>query len=1075
MDGPSSSHGRRRTHADDAAAETHLEQQDNANADVTNERPEASPHGDAPDLDDGGHERGHEVDFDAHERELGGEFAPSSSDREGDLVSDDDAGADEAPSTEPDTGDEATAPSVEGDDLDIVEVDSDSTETRSRDRRGRHSRGERERERKAERRTPVPQLMLVNDVPGEECRIAVLEHGRIEALFMEREGTATNVGNIYKGRVTNVEPAIQAAFIDYGEGASGFLHISDLHPKYFPGEERTERVGRKIPRRERPLIQEALRKGQEVVVQVLKEGLGSKGPTLTSYLSIPGRLMVMMPDMDRVGVSRKVEDEDQRRAMRKILDQLELPEGFGFILRTAGFDRTKTELSRDLAYLKRLWEVMQRRSASSGAPCMLYSEGDLLIRTLRDMADEHVEAIIVDSEEAFRKATAFLDIVSPRTAPKVRYWEKSRNGGEGRAPLFHAFDVERQISMLHSREVPLPSGGALVIDQAEALVAIDVNSGRSRSARDSETNAYHTNIEAVDEIARQLRLRDLGGVIINDLIDMRAPKHRRDIEDRFREALRRDRAKSTLLPISEFGVIEMTRQRMRPSVRKTHFMDCPHCHGLGEVMMPETVAADHLREVEFLCGFGKIRRVEVVCSTRVASVLLSSKRRSLYELEERTGRRIDVRISEAIPLDRMDIYAYDDRGADVEIARLPRPQRPEVTAIPTALPDRPDADDFDDVETEPEPGRRGRRRRRRKPGPADTTAMILGGSFADLPSAAPDENEPTIAEAIAAERAAARQQSQRPPAEPAEPRAAGEQEDGDRRRRRRRRRGGRGRDGAAQQVPVAGGVAPVVEADAQPPEPPPPPPPSEPALVHILAKELGVGSKELLAKCHEGGLEVKSHMSKLTGEQVDLVKNWYRPPAPPPPPPAPALVIDDADDADDSDGGTDERGDGAAGHGDDRDGQGGRRRRRRRRRRGGGSGQQRDGAAPGAPQQSQGPRTGEQPPAQRQHGGRGQQQHGHGQRDGQREEQRDGDRPGGEGGKRKRRRRRRGRGSAEAEQRPQQSAGGERRDSDRPASPPSSAPNPPPASAPQASQRRSLYGGRFRKLSGGAEGGGDDE
>src|SRR5215210_7007046 len=190
--------------------------------------------------------------------------------------------------------------------------------------------------------------MIVNDSPGEECRIAILQHGHLEELFTERTATATNVGNIYKGRVINVEPAIQAAFIDYGCGANGFLHISDLHPKYFPGEERTERVGKKIPRRERPPIQAALRRGQEILVQVLKEGIGTKGPTLTSYLSIPGRLLVLMPDMDRVGVSRKVEDEEQRRQMRDILDQLELPEGFGFIVRTAGLDRNKTELKRDL-------------------------------------------------------------------------------------------------------------------------------------------------------------------------------------------------------------------------------------------------------------------------------------------------------------------------------------------------------------------------------------------------------------------------------------------------------------------------------------------------------------------------------------------------------------------------------------------------------------------------------------------------------------------------------------------------------------------------------------------------------
>ncbi len=221
---------------------------------------------------------------------------------------------------------------------------------------------------KTKTKTTPREVMVVNDSPGEECRIAILEDGHLEELFTERTTTATNVGNIYKGRVTNVEPAIQAAFVDYGQGQSGFLHISDLHPRYFPGSRRTERVGKKIPRRSRPPIQEALKRNDEVLVQVLKEGIGTKGPTLTSYLSIPGRLLVMMPEMDRVGVSRKVEDPEQRRQMRQVIDTLTLPEGFGFILRTAGFGRGKLELHRDVAYLTRLWKVMEKRIKGVGAP-----------------------------------------------------------------------------------------------------------------------------------------------------------------------------------------------------------------------------------------------------------------------------------------------------------------------------------------------------------------------------------------------------------------------------------------------------------------------------------------------------------------------------------------------------------------------------------------------------------------------------------------------------------------------------------------------------------------------------------
>ena len=298
------------------------------------------------------------------------------------------------------------------------------------------------------------------------------------------------------GKVVNVEQAIQAAFIDFGLEHNGFLHTSDVHPQYFPGEdnEKTERVGRKTPRRERPPIQDCFRRGDEVAVQVLKEGVGTKGPTVTSYLSIPGRFLVMMPQMDKVGVSRKVEDEDTRRKMREILDQLDLPEGFGFILRTAGMERSKAELKRDLAYLMRLWKDMERRWKSGDKPRLLYSESDLLVRALRDLLTTDIDEVVVDNQAALTRAARFLKIVAPRTSTRLVHYT-------GKSPVFHVMGIEPQIQMIHAREVPLESGGRLVIDEAEALVAIDVNSGKSREARDSETNAYQTNCEAVDEIS----------------------------------------------------------------------------------------------------------------------------------------------------------------------------------------------------------------------------------------------------------------------------------------------------------------------------------------------------------------------------------------------------------------------------------------------------------------------------------------------------------------------------------------------------------------------------------------------
>lgn len=671
---------------------------------------------------------------------------------------------------------------------------------------------------------PIETQMLISYSPGEECRVAVVENGKLEEFHAERAASISRVGNIYVGTVTNVEPSIQAAFVDFGVEAHGFLHVSDVHPRYFPGEDEddtTESIGRKTPRRERPPIQKCFKRGDQIEVQVLKEGVGTKGPTLTSYLSIPGRFLVMMPQMDKVGVSRKVEDEDQRREMRQILDQLDLPEGFGFILRTAGMDRNKTELKRDLSYLARLWKDMEARRKSGNKPRLLYSESDLLVRALRDMVSADISEIIIDNELALARAARFLKIVSPRS--KVRLLQY-----QGQTPLFHAFGIEQQIALMHAREVPLPGGGRLVIDETEALVAIDVNSGKMRDARDAETNAYKTNCEAVEEICRQLKLRDLGGIVINDLIDMRHASHRKDIEQRFRDRLKRDRAKTTTLAISDFGILEMTRQRMRGSHESQHFVDCPTCRGRGMVQKPDSVAADALRNLAALLDHGNVARVEMVVAPRVASELLSSRRKTLNKLERTSGKHVDVRVSETVPVDRISFYAYDAQNADIEIESLPRPKPPrdlkvwEVSSTPepddvwdesrpaeapeqelteseqaeiAEMPAHPIEldDDAGAVATfatadQGEGGRRGRRRRgRRGRGRGDQQAQ---------PSAPTPQQPPPRDHAPAEQDAAATST----PAEgaPAGADQAPGEEGGRRRRRRRRRRGRGGGDGQPQ-------------------------------------------------------------------------------------------------------------------------------------------------------------------------------------------------------------------------------------------------------------------------------------
>lgn len=650
--------------------------------------------------------------------------------------------------------------------------------------------------------------MIVNYIPGDECRIAFVDNGKLEEYHAEPTGSVSRVNNIYLGVVRNVNTAVQAAFVDFGLDEHGFLHTSDVHPRYFPeNEDAAERVGIKTPRRDRPPIQRCFKPGDRIMVQVLKEGVGTKGPTLTSYISIPGRYLVMMPGMDNVGVSRKVEDEDARRKMRQILDQLDLPEGFGFILRTAGMDRTKTELNKDLAYLKRLWADMSKKQKAGKAPLALYAESDLLLRALRDLAGSEVTDVIIDDPGALARTERYLKIAAPRHRPRLRQYA-------GKAPIFAAFGIEQQIHNIHSREVPLPSGGRLIIEETEALVAIDVNSGRSRSAKDAETNALNTNLEAVDEICRQLRLRDLGGLVINDLIDMRHARHRQAVQERFAERLKRDRAKSTILPISEFGILEMTRQRMRSSHERTHFAECHLCKGRGVIRRPDSVAAEALRDLALVASYDKVARVEMVVSAQVASHLLSGRRKQLSRIERLSGVITEVRVSETMAAERFVLHAYEANGNDIDLEKLPKMPDPEQFLIDTpgldeaeseavetieapadeeddtapiveAHPLELDAEDMEATDDEPAQGERSgrRRRRRRRRGGRDRAEAVeqASGQPATNGTARPQDTDEDEDEDDASGQAA---EVQGP---------ADDQEQPRRRRRRRRRRGGRDR------------------------------------------------------------------------------------------------------------------------------------------------------------------------------------------------------------------------------------------------------------------------------------------
>src|SRR5438552_3558733 len=479
----------------------------------------------------------------------------------------------------------------------------------------------------------IKKEMLVNVSEGEECRIALLENGRLEELYMERSSSTSHVGNIYKGRVTNVEASIQAAFVDFGLGRNGFLHISDLMPTYFgrKAEDVVESVGRKMARRDRPPIQRCLRRGDEIIVQIIKEGIGTKGPTLSTYVSIPGRILVMMPGMSKLGVSRKIEDEEERKRLRQIHDGLKPPKECGFIIRTAGVGKSKAEIERDLKYLTRLYENINKKAKGSNGPTELYAEGDLVTRTVRDVMTSDVERIVVDNEEVAKKIKEFFKLVAPRTKNKLELYEEP-------VPLFHKYGIEREVELMDSRHVPLPSGGSLVIDSTEAIVAIDVNSGKSRDPGDAETTAFKTDMEAADEIPRQLRLRDLGGIIICDFIDLRFERHRRDLEKRLHDNLNRDRAKTKMLRMSQFGIIEMTRQRMRPSLKRSIYFDCPHCKGAGLVKTPESMALDVMRRLAISANDQRVSRLELVVCPEVGFYLQNKKRAPLAALEQHWGK-----------------------------------------------------------------------------------------------------------------------------------------------------------------------------------------------------------------------------------------------------------------------------------------------------------------------------------------------------------------------------------------------------------------------------------------------------
>ena len=447
------------------------------------------------------------------------------------------------------------------------------------------------------------------------------------------------------------------------EREMGLRGPADAPPRR--GEE-TARGGRSVRGRGllKPPIQEIFRRGDEVLVQVIKESIGTKGPTLSTYISIPGRYLVLMPGLNRVGISRKIVDEGQRRKLREIMNELNPPKGLGFIVRTAGLERTKRELARDLAYLLRLWKVILRRIKKTKAPTPIYQESDMIIRTIRDIFNSEIDTIWIDEPQAFERAQDFLRVVMPRFVNRLKLYDE-------KVPLFHKYGIEDEIAKIQRRHVPLPEGGSIVIDQTEALVAIDVNSGNFRVEDDAERTAYEMNLRAAKEISRQLRLRDLGGVIVNDFIDMREERHRRGVERALREAIKRDRARTKVLRMSAFGLIEMTRQRIRPSLKRSIYEDCHHCTGAGVVKTAESMAIDVMRLLALATHREEIRRIAISVHPGVAAYLSNRKRKEIARLEMECNITIQIGFEPTAPAEHLKIDCFDANGN--EVRTIPQP------------------------------------------------------------------------------------------------------------------------------------------------------------------------------------------------------------------------------------------------------------------------------------------------------------------------------------------------------------------------------------------------------------------
>ena len=486
--------------------------------------------------------------------------------------------------------------------------------------------------------------MLINATQKEELRVALVDGQRLFDLDIESPGHEQKKANIYKGKITRVEPSLEAAFVDYGAERHGFLPLKEIAREYFP----TDYVYQG-----RPNIRDIISEGQEVIVQVNKEERGNKGAALTTFISLAGSYLVIMPNNPRAGgISRRIEG-DERLELKDALSSLDVPEGVGLIVRTAGVGKSPEELQWDLKVLLHHWDAIKQASESRPAPFLIHQESDVIVRAIRDYLRRDIGEILIDSPKVYEKAKAHIKLVRPDFINRVKLYQ-------GEVPLFSHYQIESQIESAFQREVRLPSGGSIVIDATEALTAIDINSARSTRGGDIEETALNTNLEAADEIARQLRLRDLGGLIVIDFIDMTPVRHQREVENRIRDAVRQDRARIQISRISRFGLLEMSRQRLSPSLGESSHHVCPRCQGTGKIRDNESLSLSILRLLEEEALKENTKQVHTIVPVQIASYLLNEKRKAIHSIEKRHDVDIIVVPNEAMETPNFSVFRVRD-------------------------------------------------------------------------------------------------------------------------------------------------------------------------------------------------------------------------------------------------------------------------------------------------------------------------------------------------------------------------------------------------------------------------------